>query len=435
MDFLAKYFQLSKANTTMKTEFIAGLTTFVTMAYILAVNPLVLGETGMDKPAVFTATALSAAIATALMAFLANMPIALAPSMGLNAFFAYGIVLGMGYPWEVALAAVFIEGIIFFILTITNIREAIVDAIPQSIKYAISCGIGLFIAFIGFKTAGIVVPNEATFVGLGDLTSNGAIVACISLISIGALYALNVRGALLIGIFIATIASIFLGVSKPADFDANMLFSIPSIEPVFMKFDFSILFTIDMAIILFSLLFVDIFDTIGTLVGVTTKAKLTDAQNRIPNIKKAFFADAIGTSIGAGLGTSTVTSYVESAAGVAEGGRTGMTALVVACFFLFSLFLSPIFLFIPSEAIAPALVIVGMFMMGPIRNIDMDDYGEALPAFLTIILMPLTFSVANGIMVGILSYAAIKLLTGKHKDVGIFTYVLALLFLAKIILG
>ena len=427
---MEKLFKLKEHNTTVKTEILAGLTTFLTMAYILIVNPLILQDAGMDFGAVFTATTLSAAIATLVMAFAANLPFALAPGMGLNAFFAYTVVLGMGYSWQFAITAVFLEGIIFIILTIFNIREAIVKSIPANIKKAISVGIGLFIAFIGFQNAGVIVGG-ATLVELGDITSGTALLALIGLIVTGVLLAFKVRGALLIGIIATTLIGIPFGVTNAPQ--GNWL--PPSLAPVFFKFDFSQVFTLDMLIVLFTFLFVDMFDTVGTLIGVSTKAGLIDKDGNIPNVKQALLADAIGTTVGAILGTSTVTTYVESSAGVAEGGKTGLTAFSTAILFIAALFLSPLFLAVPGSATAPALILVGLFMITPVKDIDFNDYTESIPAFLTLIVMPLSYSIANGIMVGMLSWLFLKLLTGKVKAINIMTIIVGILFLLKLIVG
>lgn len=426
--FLEKRFQLKKHNTDPKTEILAGITTFMTMAYILIVNPLILSDAGMDFGAVFTATALSSVIATLVMAFYANYPFALAPGMGLNAFFAYGIVLGMGYSWQMALTAVFIEGIIFILLTLFNVREAIVKAIPLNLKHAVSVGIGLFIAFIGLKNAGVVVPYESTIITLGDMTAPGSIMALVGLVITGVLLAKGIRGALLIGIFVTTLIGIPLGMTE---LPGQIISAPPSLSPLLFQFDFSSIFTMDMVIILFTLLFVDMFDTLGTLVGVASKANMLDDTGNLPKAKQALFADAIGTTAGACLGTSTVTTYVESAAGVAEGGRTGLTALSTAFMFAIALLLSPIFIMIPGAATAPALVMVGLFMMSPINKIDLDDFTESVPAFLTIIMMPLTFSIADGIVFGMVSYTALKIFTGKIKDVSLIMIVLSILFIIK----
>jgi len=427
---MEKLFKLKENQTTVKTEILAGLTTFLTMAYILIVNPLILQDAGMDFGAVFTATTLSAAIATLVMAFAANLPFALAPGMGLNAFFAYAVVLGMGYSWQFALTAVFLEGIIFIILTIFNIREAIVKSIPANIKKSISVGIGLFIAFIGLQNAGIIVGG-ATLVELGDITSGTALLAVIGLIVTGVLLAFKVRGALLIGI----VATTLIGIPFGATSAPQGSWLPPSLAPVFFKFDFAQVFTLDMLIVLFTFLFVDMFDTVGTLIGVSTKAGLIDKDGNIPNVKQALLADAIGTTVGAILGTSTVTTYVESSAGVAEGGKTGLTALSTAILFILALFLSPLFLAVPGAATAPALILVGLFMMTPVKDIDFSDYTESIPAFLTLIVMPLSYSIANGIMAGMLSWLFLKLLTGKVKAINIMTIIVGVLFLLKLIIG
>lgn len=426
--FLEKTFKLKEHKTNVKTEVLAGITTFMTMAYILIVNPLILSDAGMDFNALFTATALSAAIATLCMAFLANYPFALAPGMGLNAFFAYTVVLGMGYSWEFALTAILIEGIIFLLLTFFNVREALVNSIPMNIKHAVSVGIGLFIALIGFKNASIVVANGATLVGLGDLASPGVLLALAGLVITGILLAKKVKGALLIGIVVTTVLGIPLGITP---MPTNIISTPPSLAPIFFKFDFSKIFTLDMVIVVFTFLFVDLFDTLGTLVGVATKADMLDKDGKLPKAKQALFADAIGTTVGAMLGTSTVTTYVESASGVAEGGRTGLTALTTGGLFAISLFLAPLFLIIPSEATAPVLILVGLFMMSPITKINFDDFTEAIPAFLTIVMMPFTFSIAEGIVFGIMSYVFLKLLTGKGKDAHPLMYALTVIFILK----
>ncbi len=429
---LEKFFQLKKNNTNVRTEIIAGITTFMTMAYILAVNPAILSAAGMDQGAVFTATALSAAIATLVMALVAKLPFALAPGMGLNAFFAFTVVLGMGHTWQFALTAVFIEGIIFILLTAFNIRELIIKAIPMNIKHAISVGIGLFIALIGFKNAGVVIDNQATLVGLGkvvDVSTNAApLVALITLVITGALLARKVRGALLIGIFIGTVLGIPFGLTNlPTSFEVTP----PSLSPIFFKFEWGNILTIDMVLVLLTFLFVDMFDTVGTLIGVSSKANMLDKDGQIPRVKQALFADSIGTTVGAVLGTSTVTTYVESASGVGEGGRTGLTAATTAVLFLLALFFSPLFLMIPSAATAPTLILVGVMMFTPITKIDLSDFTESIPAFLTIVMMPFTFSIAEGIVFGMLAYVILKVLTGKYKDISIISYLLALLFVLK----
>jgi AGZA family xanthine/uracil permease-like MFS transporter len=428
---MEKLFQLKAHNTSVKTEVVAGVTTFLTMAYILIVNPQILSNTGMDIGGVFTATALSAAIATLVMAFAANLPFALAPGMGLNAFFAFTVVLTMGYSWQFALTAVFLEGIIFIILTLLNVREAIINCIPVNVKRAISVGIGLFIAFIGLQNAGIIVNSDATLVVLGDVTSPVTLLAILGLVITGVLLAFRVKGSLLIGIVATTVIGLPLGITQPP----SGSWAPPSLAPIFFKFDFSQVFTLDMLVVLFTFLFVDMFDTVGTLIGVSTKAGIIDKDGNIPKVKGALFADAIGTTVGACLGTSTVTTYVESASGVAEGGRTGLTALTSAVLFLLALFISPLFLMIPGAATAPALILVGLFMMSPIIHIDFEDYTEAIPAFLTIIMMPLAYSIADGIMFGMLGYVVLKLLSGKSKDVNMMTIAVAIVFLIKFVIG
>ncbi len=425
---LEKFFKLKENGTTVRTELIAGITTFMTMAYILAVNPSILSATGMDKDALFTATALSAIIATLVMALYAKMPFALAPGMGLNAFFAFSVVIGMGYSWEFALTAVFLEGIIFLVLTFFNVREAIIDSIPINIKHAISVGIGLFIAFIGLKNAGVIVSDKATYLALGNMADHAVWVALFGVIIIGVLYAKKIKGAILIGIIASAVIGIPLGVTSFAN---GFVSAPPSIEPIFFKLDFTQVFSLDMLLVLFTFLFVDMFDTVGTLVGVASKADMLDEDGKLPGVKKALFADAIGTTAGALLGTSTVTSYIESAAGVAEGGRTGLTALSTAGMFILALLFAPLFTSIPGAATAPALIIVGLFMMSPIKKIDLEDFTEALPAFLAIIMMPLTFSIADGIIFGMLSYVLLKVLTGKFEDVTIFMYILSFFFMLK----
>ena len=423
---------LKKAGTDLKTEIMAGITTFLAMAYILAVNPGILSASGMDAGAVFTATALSSAIATLVMGIVANLPFALAPGMGLNAFLAYTVCLTMGYSWQFALTAIFCEGIIFLILTAFNVREAIVNSIPANLKKAIGVGIGLFIAFIGLQNAGIIVDNGATLVGL-NITSNTAIVAFIGLVVTAILTAYNVKGGILIGILVTTIIGIPFGVTQFSGF-ASMP---PSIAPTLFKFNFSEVFAHfpDFIIVMFTFLFVDMFDTVGTLIGCAGKADMINADGSIPNCKEALFADAIGTTVGAMLGTSTVTTFVESSTGVVEGGRTGVTAIVTAGLFLLSLFLSPLFLSIPSAATAPALILVGFFMMSPVKDIDFSDPTEGIPAFLCILMMVCAYSISDGIMFGILSYVIIKACSGKAKQITVPTYIVALLFVVKIIIN
>ncbi|WP_018527511.1 NCS2 family permease [Alkalispirochaeta alkalica] len=426
------FFELKKNKTTVRTEVIAGITTFLTMAYILIVQPLTLAEAGMDFGAVFTATAIASFIGTLVMALVAKLPFALAPGMGLNAFFAFSVVVGMGRSWQFALTAVFLEGIIFILLTLFNVREAIVDSIPENIKKAISVGIGLFIAFVGFKNAGIIVAHENTLVQLGSMGEPGVLVALIGLIGTGAFVALKVRGALLVGILGATVIGIPFGITTVRE-GFQIISAPPSIAPVFMQFEWGQIFTFDMLLVVFTFLFVDMFDTVGTLVGVSTKAGLMTEDGKIPRVKGALMADAIGTTAGAMLGTSTVTTYIESAAGVEEGGRTGLTALVTACFFLIALFFSQVFLLIPAAATAPALILVGVFMASPVKDINFTDYTEAIPAFLTLIVMPLSFSISEGIVFGVLAYVFLKLLTGRHKEITPLTYVVGVFFLISLV--
>lgn len=443
MNNLERLFKLRENNTNVRTEIVAGLTTFMTMAYILVVNPSILSATGMDIGALFTATALSSVIATLVMAFHANLPFALAPAMGPNAFFAFTVVIGMGYSWETALTAVFVEGILFIVLTFFNIREAIVNSIPLALKKAVSVGIGLFIAFLGLYNSGIVVSGmfhigndmlDGIPVELGHITSGSGLLAIIGIVITGILLARKVKGALLIGILATTLIGIPLGVTVLPE-NLRFISTPPSLEPILFKFDFSNLFTLDFLVVLFTFLFVDLFDTVGTLVGVAAKAKMLDENGNVPKAREALFADSIGTTVGAVLGTSTVTTYVESASGVAVGGRTGLTALSTALMFGVSLFLSPLFIMIPHAATAPALIIVGLFMMSPIKEIDLEDYTEAIPAFLTIIMMPLTYSIAEGIVFGMTSYVLIKTFTGKSREIPPLIYVIVGLFVVKFIIG
>ena len=422
---------LKKAGTDIKTEIIAGFTTFLAMAYILAVNPNILGAANMDTGAVFTATALSSAIATLVMGIFANLPFALAPGMGLNAFLAYTVCLTMGYSWQFALTAIFCEGIIFLLLTFFNVREAIVNSIPANLKKAIGVGIGLFIAFIGLQNAGIIV-DSATLVGL-NITSPSAIVAIIGVIVTAALVAYNIKGGILIGILVTTIIGIPFGVTQ----FGGVASLPPSLAPTFLKFNFSeVLANIpDFIIVMFTFLFVDMFDTVGTLIGCAGKADMINKDGTIPNCKEALFADAVGTTVGAMLGTSTVTTFVESSTGVVEGGRTGVTAIVTDGFFLLSLFFAPLFLSIPSAATAPALILVGFYMMSPVKDIDFTDPTEGIPAFLCLLMMVCAYSISDGIMFGILSYVIIKVLAGKAKNISVATYIVALLFVFKIIVN
>ena len=455
---LEKVFKLSENKTDAKTEIIGGATTFATMAYILAVNPSILSATGMDSGAVFTATALAAFIGTLLMAIFANYPFALAPGMGLNAYFAYTVVLGMGYSWEYALTAVFAEGIIFILLSATNVREAIFNAIPQNLKAAVSVGIGLFIAFIGLQNAKIVIGgstllqlfsvdkyNEVN--GVSASFNNVGITVLLAIIGIivtGILVVKNIKGNILWGILITWLLGIicqFTGLYVPnADLgfysllpDFSNGLSIPSLSPIFCKLDFSGIFSLNFIVILFAFLFVDLFDTIGTLIGVSAKADMLDENGKLPRIKGALMADAVATTVGAVIGTSTTTTFVESASGVSEGGRTGLTSVTTAILFGLSLFLSPIFLAIPSFATAPALVIVGLYMLTNVTNIDFNDMSEAIPCYVCIIAMPFFYSISEGISMGVITYVALNLITGKAKEkkVSILMYVLAVLFVLK----
>lgn len=423
------------SRNSIKTELLAGLTTFLTMSYILAVNPDIFGALpGMPKGSVFAATAIAAIIGTLVMAFYAKKPFALAPGMGLNAFFVYTVCLGMGHTWQFALTAVFIEGIIFIILTLTNVRQLIVDSIPVSLKKAIGCGIGLFIAFIGLKNAGIIVSNPATAVGLGDITSGPALLAVIGILLTSLLVVLKVPGSLLIGMIATAVIGIFF--KDPATgarlTDFSGVVSLPdSVAPIFCKFEWTELLSLDMVVVVFTFMFIDMFDTIGTVIGVSTKAGMIDKDGKIPGINRILLADAIATVAGACVGTSTTTTYVESASGVAQGGRTGLTSLTVAVCFAIALFFSPIFLAIPSAATAPVLVIVGVFMMSPVKDIDFENYYDAIPAFICMLTMPLAYSISDGIMLGVISYAVINLCTGKASKKSIATYILALIFVAK----
>ncbi len=431
---MEKFFKLKEHGTTVKTEILAGITTFMTMAYILAVNPGILAATGMDAGGVFTASVLAALGATLIMALYANYPFALAPGMGLNAFFAFYVVLGpLGKTWQFALTAVLIEGIIFILLSFIKAREAIFDSIPINLKHAVSVGIGLFIAFIGLSGAGIVKQGDGTIVALGDLVSAPALVAIVGIIITGFLLAKKVKGAILIGIIATTALGIPFGVTiLPAGFQIVSL--PPSIAPVALQFvGFDQIFTWEMVIVVFTFLFVDIFDTVGTLAGVSSKAGMLDENGKLPRVGRALMADAIGTVGGALLGTSTVTTYVESSAGVAEGGRTGLTALATAGMFALALFFAPLFTMIPAAATAPALIIVGLFMMSPITKLDFSDYTESIPAFLTMVIMPFAYSIADGIVFGMVSYVILKALAGRAKEVSIIMWVVATLFILKFI--
>ena len=430
---LQKLFGFDPSTMTMRKEVIGGITTFLTMAYILAVNPTILSAAGMDAGAIFTTTCLSAVIATFVMAIYAKLPFALAPGMGLNAFFAFTVVLTMGYTWQFALTAVLIEGIIFILLTITGLRKHIVNAIPLVLRRAISPGIGLFIAFVGLKGAGIVTSSDSTFIALGNLHDAGVLLSIFGILLTSALLVRNVTGALLIGILVTTAIGIPLGITN----FTGIISAPPSIEPIFWKFEFHNVFTVDMIIVVLTFLFIDMFDTIGTLIGVSNRAGMVDENDNVKNINQAFMADAIGTTVGSMLGTSTVTVYVESASGVNVGGRSGLTSFITALCFAAALLFAPLFLAIPAQATASALILVGVMMMYEVRKVDFSDYVTGIPCFVCIVLMPLTYSISDGILMGVISYVLIHLCSGRLKDkdernnMNWATILLAALFICK----
>ena len=424
---LQKLFGFVPSSMTVKREVIAGITTFLTMAYILAVNPSILSDAGMDKGAVFTATVISSVLATLVMAMYAKLPFALAPGMGLNAFFAYTVVLTMGYSWQFALTAVFIEGIIFILLTLTGLRQKIVDSMPLVLRRAISPGIGFFIAFIGLKNAGIVSASPATFVTMGNLHDPAVLLAAFGILLSAVLLIKKVTGALLIGILVTTVIGIPLGVTH----FSSVLDVPPSIAPVVMKFEWHNVLSFDMAICVLTFLFIDMFDTIGTLLGVSHRAGMVDEKGNIPHLTEAFMADAIGTAAGAMLGTSTVTTYVESASGVNAGGRSGLTSFTTAICFALALFLAPLFLAIPSQATAPALVLVGVMMMTDVSKLHLGDFADAVPAFVCIALMPLTYSISDGILMGLIAYVLLRIFAGRYRELKLGMIVLAVLFVLK----
>jgi AGZA family xanthine/uracil permease-like MFS transporter len=429
---LSKLFGFDPTQHKVRTEIVAGVTTFLTMAYILAVNPSIfsaLSDKGMPTDAVFTSTSLAAIIGCLVMAFYAKKPFGLAPGMGLNAFFVFTVCLGMGYNWQFALTAVFLEGIIFILLTVLKVRELIVDAIPKGMKTAISAGIGLYIAFIGFKNCGIVVDNETTFVALGNFGDINTLVALIGIAITSVLIILKVRGGILLGILATTLIGIPLGVTHYE----GMLSVPPSIAPIFMQFEWHNIFTWDMLVVVFTFLFIDMFDTIGTVVGVSMKAYNINEDGKIEGVGKVLMADAVATTAGACLGTSTTTTYVESAAGVGEGGRTGMTAFTIAVCFALSLFLAPLFLAIPNQATGPALILVGVMMCSGMAKIEWEDFSESIPAFFTMLLMPLCYSISDGIMIGIIVYVLLNACTGKAnlKKISPTMWVLAVLFVLR----
>lgn len=435
---LERIFHLRENRTNVSTEVLAGFTTFVTLAYILFVNPSILKDAGMPVAATFAATCIASAFATLVMGLYANYPIAVAPGMGLNAFFTYTVVLGMGLPWQTALGAVFISGVVFFLLTVTKVREWIVDGVPQVLRLAIGVGIGLFIAFIGLRNAGIVVKSEATLVTLGNMKEPGVLVALAGLIITSFLITRRIKGALLLGILLTTVIAVVSGVAPaPKGISSFLAVSNPfaALQSTAFKLDIKGALSVGLISILFSFTFVDLFDNIGTLIGVSRKAGLLNEKGELPRIGKALFSDSLGTMFGALMGTSTVTSYIESAAGVSAGGRTGLTAVVVALLFIIAIIFAPLVGLIPPQATAPALIIVGVLMMGEIRSIKFDDFTEALPAFLTIIMMPLTFSIAQGLAFGFMSYTIVKLIAGRYQENNPVVYILTILFILHFILG
>lgn len=431
--FLQRTFGLNPAKHSVRTEIIAGITTFLTMAYILAVNPSIfsaLESQGMPTNAVFTATALAAIVGCLVMSIYAKKPFGLAPGMGLNAFFVYTVCLAMGHPWQMALTAIFLEGILFILLTVTNVRKLIVDAIPVTMKRAIGAGIGLYIAFIGLKSAGIIVNSEATSVALGSFSEPAVILSIIGFLITSVLVILNVKGGMLLGIIATTLIGIPMGVTN---FNGVMS-TPPSIEPIFCKFEWSQILSWDMVAIVFTFLFIDMFDTIGTVVGVSVKSGMVDKDGNVDGINKVLMADAVATVAGAVFGTSTTTTYIESASGVSEGGRTGLTSFTIAVCFAIALMFSPLFLAIPGAATGPVLFIVGVMMASPVRDIDWSDYSEAIPAFVTMLLMPLAYSISDGIMLGMITYTLLNALTGKLKKVSVMMWILAVLFILRYVL-
>lgn len=427
---LNRLFGFDRKYTSIRTEILAGITSFLTMAYIPAVNPAILSTTGMDKGALFTATILASVVATLLMALYAKLPYGLAPGMGLTAFFAYTVCLSMGYSWQFALTAVLIEGLLFILLTITNLREKIVDAIPDTLKQAIGMGIGLFIAFIGLQNAHIIVKNDSTLVSMGDITSGPALLSLIGLLIMSILLVKKVKGALMLGIIITTLIGLPMGITK----FSGLMSTPPSIEPIFCQFEWDKIFTKDLAIVVFTFLFVDMFDTIGTLVGVATKTGMVDGNGRIIRLKQALMTDAIGTTAGAMLGTSTVTTTIESAAGISEGGRSGLTAFVIAVCFILSLFFAPFFMAVPAAATAPVMMIIGLMMMSSVMKIDLTDYSESIPAFVCMLFIPMAYSISDGIMLGMISYVLINLLTGKYRKLTTGMYILAAILACKLLI-
>lgn len=432
MEFLEKKFKLKEHNTNVKTEVLAGITTFMTMAYILVVNANILGDAGMDKGAVFVATAIAAFIGSMIMGLLANYPIGLAPGMGLNAFFTYTVVIAMGHTWQFALCAVFIEGLVFILLTLTNVREEIINCIPPLLKHAVTVGIGLFITFIGLVNTGIVEPGGAILT-LGSMQTPLVLLSIAGLILASVLMCKNVKGAFLLSMIVTAAIGMFCGL---VEFPKAIVSSIPSLDPIFLK-AFTVpkseIFSLDMVVVVFTFLFVDLFDTVGCLVGVASKGNLLNEDGTLPRAKDALLSDAIATTAGAMLGTSTITCYVESSAGIAEGGRTGLTAVTTGFLFLASLFFSPIFTAIPPQATGPVLILVGVLMASSVLEINFKDPTDAIPAFLTFVMMPLAYSIAEGIVFGIISYTILKFLCGQREKVNISLLVLSILFICKFI--
>ena len=426
---LQRLFGFDPQTMTLKKEIIGGITTFFTMAYILAVNPAILSETGMDSGALFTSTALAAIIATLIMSLYAKLPFVLAPGMGLNAFFAYTIVLLMGYTWQFALTAVFLEGLLFILFTVTGLRQKLVDTVPSVMHHAISAGIGLFLAFLGLKSGGVIVDNPATLITLGDLTDPGVLLTVIGLIVTSLLLVKNVSGAFLIGILLTALIGIVLGVTT----FKGIVSLPPSIAPIFLQFQWSDILSVDMFVCVITLLFTDMFDTIGTVIGVSQRAGMVDEKGNVKNMNKAFMSDAIGTTLGAVVGSSTVTTFVESASGITAGGRSGLTSFTAVICFALALFFSPLFIMIPPQATASVLVLVGLMMTAGISRIDFTNYRMAVPCFVCMIMMPFTNSIANGILLGFLTYVTIAIGCGKWKDLGIMSYIIALLSLVKFV--
>jgi AGZA family xanthine/uracil permease-like MFS transporter len=428
---LDKVFKLSENKTSVKTEILAGITTFLTMAYILVVNPSILSQTGMPITAVFTATALASFIGTLIMSFVANYPFGMAPGMGLNALFTFTICITLKFSWKTALAASFIEGLIFLVLNFFKVRQAIIDSVPQALKHAISIGIGFFIAFIGLQDSGIIVKNEATLVGLGKVTSPAVLLTFIGIVLIAVLYYKNIKGSFIIGMLSVYVLGMIFGVAKAP---AGIISMPPSVAPIFLQFDFKSAMVIGIVPVIITMLFIDIFDSVGTLIGLAAKAGYLDEKGNVKNADKVLLADSIGSTIGACLGTSTPVAFIESAAGIAEGGRTGLAGLTIAGMFLLSLFFSPLLTAIPAFATAPVLIVLGLLMMEPITKVDFSDFTEGMPVFLTLILTLLTYSITDGLAFGFMSYVLIKLLTGKYKEIPKPMYVIAALFVVMFII-